>query len=113
MSEFYKLDENKRAVPCSAEEWAEQRQRMRDNSSKNVSKDFVNGIEISTIWLGIDHGGNDNRPLVFETMVFKPKSGGQECYCDRYSTWEEAQLGHQRAFQWVKEGCKESDAEND
>ena len=30
-------------------------------------------------------------------------------YQERYATWKEAEEGHKRAVQWVKEGCKEDD----
>lgn len=48
--------------------------------------------QISTVFLGIDHAfGLDERPVLFETMVF----GGQFNECQwRYSTWDEAEEGH-------------------
>ena len=117
MSEFYKLDENKNVKPCTAAQWAQQLEDMRSNNSKHVADECIGDIRISTVWLGLDHGFNlhnskNYRPLVFETMVFKD-GNGLECYCRRYSTWEEAELGHERAIQWVREGCKESDSENE
>jgi hypothetical protein len=68
-----------------------------------------NGIEVSTVWLGLDQnfcpGG---RPLIFETMLFVPQTkiwvdpwghvwhNSRESIGDqwRYSTEEEALLGH-------------------
>jgi hypothetical protein len=41
-------------------------------------------------------------------MVFKGKGSSEE-YCDRYSTWQEAEEGHKVAVEWVKNGCKEED----
>ncbi len=67
-----------------------------------------NGIEVSTVWMGIDHGFLGNRrPLIFETMAFVPQHtkyifmGGpiefdRQAFGEpwRYSTEEEAKLGH-------------------
>lgn len=65
-------------------------------ANRTVAKDDVNGVTVSTIFLGIDHGwGADDRPLLFETMVF----GGQhDQEMERYATWEEAEAGH---GQWL------------
>jgi hypothetical protein len=108
---FYKLDENKNAVPCSATEWGDQREEMRKTRSKHVAEDYINDKRISTVWLGLDHGfefeDNKNyKPLIFETMIFEK---GDEIYCNRYSTWKESEEGHKKAIQWVKDGCKDED----
>ena len=42
-------------------------------------------------------------------MVFSPKGGGNDIYCNRYSTWQEAAAGHEKAIQWIKDGCKHED----
>lgn len=103
----YKLNEDKTCSPCSSDEWAEQREEMAKNNSKHVASDTVNGKWISTVWLGLNHQWQDGEPpLIFETMVFE--SGDfHDIYCDRYSTWQEAEEGHKRAVQWVKDGCKD------
>ena len=50
------------------------------------------GLEVSTIFLGVDHRFiGEGPPLVFETMVFR---GGDPQMTWRYSTWEEAEEGH-------------------
>lgn len=106
----YKLDENKNAIPCSVEEWSLQLRKMKKNNTKHVAQEMIGDILISTVWLGIDHQWiNDApHPLIFETMVFE-RNDFHEIYCDRYSTWQEAEEGHQKAVQWVKDGCKEND----
>lgn len=49
-------------------------------------------ILVSTVWLGVSHGQNDNgAPLIFETMVFGGPHDGE---CVRYATEMEAVLGH-------------------
>ncbi len=91
--------------PCDLMEWANQYQTLK----RHVAEDFINDCRISTVWLGTDHnfsyGGGP--PLLFETMVFQPDF--HEVYCDRYTTWAEAEEGHQKAVQWVKDGCKEEE----
>lgn len=110
----YKLDENKNPIPCSMEEWAEQLEYMHKTKTKHVVKEIINGKFISTIWLGLNHNwGNNNLPLLFETMVFADINTGCEEYCDRYSTWKEAEEGHKKAVEWVKNGCKEEDTINE
>lgn len=106
---YYKLDENKNAAPCNLWEWAEQCENMRKTRTKHVNCEIINGKRISTIWLGLDHQWEDDGlPLIFETMVF---DNYEEIYCDRYSTWKEAEEGHQKAVEWVKNGCKEIENE--
>ena len=50
------------------------------------------GELLSTVWLGIDHNFFGRRPLIYESMIL---SGDQE-YMWRYSTEEEAFIGHER-----------------
>ena len=51
------------------------------------------GLEVSTVWLGMDHSWVQKEPIIFETMVF-----GDTAYlnndCRRYSTEDEAFAGH-------------------
>ena len=60
-----------------------------------------NDYWVSTVWLGMDHRWVDEGPpLIFETMVFYPPSkGGNESQMQRYSSEEEALLGHEK---WLK-----------
>lgn len=56
------------------------------------------GGRLSTVWLGLDHrmdltGKSNLAPLIFETMLFKPRSVN-EMDMMRYSTEQEAQEGH-------------------
>lgn len=87
----YILD-GKTAVPCyDLIKWAQ----WFETADRHVADDDINGVRISTVFLGMDHnhmrhffGGN---PVLFESMVFGgPLNGHQERYC----TWEEAELGH-------------------
>ena len=99
MSHYY-LNEDKTYRPASLHEWATQFEHM----ERHVGDDQVNGKHVSTVWLGLDHNYYGGLPLVFETMVFN--EDGSDIYCERYTTWQEAEEGHQKATQWVKNGCK-------
>lgn len=105
------LDKDKNVIPANLLEWGEFLEHRRDE--KIVKKEMVNGYRVSTVFLGLDHGYPElhpnikyYKPLIFETMIFKGKSGIEE-YCNRYSTWQEAEEGHEKAVEWVKNGCKE------
>jgi hypothetical protein len=57
-----------------------------------------NGVLVSTVWLGLDHGfGLSVRPLIFESMAFsRERTKRQTIDCQRYATKEEAKAGHYR-----------------
>ena len=54
-----------------------------------------NGVEISTVFLGLDHNFTGKPPILFETMVF---GGELDEQLERYSNWQDAEEGHKR---WV------------
>ncbi len=62
-----------------------------EEADRRVAKDIIGDIEISTVFLGLNHGWN-GQILLFETMVFAKDREEQDCY--RYATWDEAYVGH-------------------
>jgi hypothetical protein len=66
---------------------------------RRVAIDRVNGAEVSTVFLGIDHSFGSGGPLLFETMIF---GGEHDQWCDRYSTRQEAFAGHAAAVAMVR-----------
>lgn len=102
MSLHYFLNPDRTYRVCDLMTWANQFQHI----DRHVADEEVNDCRISTVWLGTDHNYWDGPPLVLETMVFKDHS---DIYCERYTTWAEAEEGHKRAVQWVKNGCKEDE----
>lgn len=52
------------------------------------------GIDVSTVFLGIDHNFGGGAPVLWETMIF---GGAQDGYQERYSSEQEAREGHARA----------------
>lgn len=104
MNEFYRLDENRNAIPCSTSEWMECREKMR--LEKKVAQETVNGKWISTVWLGIASTFNhEGKPNLYLTSVLDDDNLNS-IHDVRHATWDEAEKGHQKAVQWVKDGCK-------
>lgn len=75
-------------------EWA--RWFEKGDEARRVAHDVVNGVSVSTVFLGLDHQYGGGPPLLFETMEF----GQQDM--ERYSTWEEAEAGHRAMVERVK-----------
>jgi hypothetical protein len=62
------------------------------DESRRVAKDSINDIEISTVFLCLDHSyGEDGPPILFETMIFGGENDG---WMKRYCTYDEALEGH-------------------
>lgn len=89
MSDFYGFD----GRPISdMHEWGEERRRH-----QRVALYETDAVTISTVFLGLDHQYGDGPPLIFETMIFEAGTLDQECW--RYSTVEEARIGHEAAIE--------------
>lgn len=61
--------------------------------------DLPNGVSVSTVFLGMDHSFGGGPPLLFETMIF---GGNHDRYHERYSTWAEAEAGHEKALRLAR-----------
>jgi hypothetical protein len=67
-----------------------------------VAKTWVNQVEVSTVFLGLNHRYGDEGPLqLFETMIF---GGDHNEYQWRYATWDEAEAGHWSAVKLIGGG---------
>ena len=95
MSDTYILDGHE-PVPCDVETWA----RWLESADRHVRDTARDDVRVSTVFLGLDHGFGDERPVLFETMLFVNGSGEQ---MERYCTWDEAEVGHAR---WVMQVFK-------
>lgn len=105
---FYILDENKNVVPGSLQEFDNLFGTEEGNEKRRVGLDVISDKEVSTVFLGTPYFSLSNdEVLFFETMVFAEKNHWRDIYMDRYSTWQEAEQGHKKAIQWVKNGCKD------
>jgi len=95
---YYDRDGN----PIGLGDWAEANN---DLDYKRVARTFVGAVEVSTVWLGLDHGLMGDRPLIFETMCFTWVGGDRaisDDYMERYSTEQEALEGHDRIVARIK-----------
>lgn len=77
-----------------------------DYNNRFDLKTIVEDYQVSTVDLGINHQFDENLPpLYYETMIF-PIANGEvlylDLYCERYTTEEEARIGHQKAIDYVK-----------
>jgi hypothetical protein len=62
-----------------------------------------NGLNVSTVFLGVDHNFSDSgSPVLWETMVFGPNGDEDICECyERYANKNDAIEGHDRAIAWA------------
>lgn len=97
----YFLLPDKTYRPAELMEWSEQFEEMSKANTRHVGDDVVLGKHVSTVWLGLDHNFGGGEPLVFETMIFSEHEPSSDIYMERYSTWDEAVDGHQKAIEWV------------
>ncbi len=64
----------------------------------HIRENYVGGIHVSTVFLRLDHNYHDGPPILFETMVF---GGKHDQYQRRYTSWDEAVLGHREILHEV------------
>jgi hypothetical protein len=94
---MYILDENHHPVPTNDHlVWGRFFQNL---ANRTVAKTEIGSIEISTVFIGIDHSFSSPVPILFETMIF---GGDLDNHTRRYATWEEAEAGHEEAIAKVE-----------
>ena len=95
----FKLDDQHNPVPCSLMDWGAM---MANDAGRRVGfTKLPSGVEVSTVFLGLDHSWGEGPMLLFETMTFKNRHGTMQ---DRYSTWDEAVAGHERVVAELSSG---------
>jgi len=105
MGLWYILDNNHKLVTSTGIEsskWMEENPKRKTvgyDKLKDINGDYV---YVSTVFLGLDHAWNSSIPILWETMIF----GGQndQAYQERYSSYEQALEGHQKAINFIKTG---------
>ncbi len=101
MNNQYILDGHTAVVCDDLMKWA----KWFETADRYVAKTTIGKTEVSTVFIGLDHSFGNGPPLLFKTMI----SGGDfDCEEWRYTTWEEAEKGHQKAVAKVEE--KENDS---
>lgn len=69
-----------------------------ETHDRRLAQDRVGDVNVSTVFLGLDHSFGDGPPLLWETMIF---GGEHDQYQERYSTKAEALAGHAKALALV------------
>ena len=96
MGEYYTLNGHE-AVPCDLETYCKL---YDDPKNKRVALTHINDeTKVSTVFLGLNHNYGDGPPMIFETMIFGSE---HDEYQERYSTWDEAVAGHEKAVELAK-----------
>lgn len=91
-SDYY----NRQGKEITIDEWY----KLFTEEYKRIARDKIGESDISTVWLGLDHGWEDNSaPVIFETLVF---NGPLDGVMEHYSTEEEAIKGHAAMIERVK-----------
>lgn len=96
---YYILDGKLPIAVLTIQEWAAWNE-SNSEGGRVAKTTLPDGTYISTVFLGLDHAFYNDLPVLFETMIF---GGEHDGYCERYSTWEEAEAGHQKAIDLIFE----------
>lgn len=92
--EYYILEGHK-IVPCKdVMDWG----KWFEKADRHVGNTTQNDVQVSTVFLGLDHSFGGKIPILFETMVFGGEHDEEQV---RYSTWEEAEQGHKEMCEVV------------
>ena len=76
-----------------------------ETADRHVAKTAISDeVNVSTVFLGLDHSFGAGPPLLFETMIF---GGEHDQYQDRYETWKQAEAGHQKAVEMATPGDRQ------
>jgi hypothetical protein len=97
MSDKFWVLDGKTPKPATLHEWAEW---FKNDKHRHVALTRIGNDFVSTVFLGIDHswwGGSV--PQLFETMIFVD---GDEKWCERCATWEQAEEQHATAVTELK-----------
>ncbi len=96
MTDKYILENGNTVQELDLMKWA----KWFEKANRHISNTVVLDINISTVFLGIDHRfGAQGLPILFETMVF---GGKHDRYQRRYTDVESAKTGHNEAVEMVR-----------
>lgn len=115
MMDLYKLEGHEPVLVADVLEWGRWLQSAVERGETVVARDELDGIIVSTVFLGLDHGFPTRRVLLFETMVFEGvaftplfsspwflRVRSSWDLQPRYSTWDEAVAGHRAVLARVR-----------
>lgn len=99
----YILDENKQPIACDVETYFKWHDSLPSENKTGlgytVARDHVGEAYVSTVFLGVDHRFAEDKPVLWETMVFE---AGEDDQCERYTSELDAIAGHHRIVEQVK-----------
>ena len=96
MTTFYLLGADGEPLPADdLNVWGEWFQ----STDPSIARDTIGDVEISTVFLGIDHQFGIGPPVLWETMIF---GGIQDQYQYRYTSRAAALAGHAAAVARVR-----------
>lgn len=98
---WYKLDSDNNPIPCSSiieyQEW------VKKHGTTVAESSFLDTggekIQVSTVFLGLDHSYNSTIPILWETMVFGGLLNQEQ---QRYASFQEALKGHNEVVDYAK-----------
>lgn len=100
---WYILDKDKNPVPAKD---MYQANRLLTDTDRRVAlddiivEDYAITITVSTVFLVLDHNHSPKgKPVLFESMIF---NGELNQSLDRYRIWKEAEEGHKKMVELVK-----------
>lgn len=100
----YILENKKPVLEPTLFKWARFMENRKNIIVKQDDIKNANGEDffVSTVFLGLDHSWSNEKPVLFETMIFpESESDDWEEYQERYCTWEEAKKGHKKAINYL------------
>lgn len=103
MPGFYLLDDNHEPYPVELLDWA----RWFEKNDRHVGNTVLNGVQVSTVFLGLDHSWSvalEHVPVLFETMIFGGDLDGEMQRC---CTWGEALEVHRAMCRAVLEAMND------
>jgi hypothetical protein len=100
MRERWYVLRGRRAVPV--DDVLDAARALEDVDARQVGLDDLGAVQVSTVFLGLDHNWRDGPPLLFETMTFSDDVPALADRQDRYATWDEAVAGHARTVAVVR-----------
>ncbi len=110
MNDTYILNDKGEPVPCQdLTEWAKWIGSTKGFAKRFVKDETIDGIRVSTIFLGMDHRFAEGDPILWETMLFAEADGHYlHQYQDRCGgTREQAEAMHEKAKQKILDYMKE------
>jgi hypothetical protein len=97
--------------PAPCEDLLEWARWYEERDNRRVALDEVNGVRVSTVFLGLDHGWGRGAPVLWETMSFPREDTPPDDprwkwsdYQERYTSAADARAGHARVVEAVRRG---------